>query len=159
MATILVIDDEAVVREPISASLRAHGHQVTCAGDGPTAMKSLQANVPDLILLDLRMPTMDGLAVLRELRAAPATAAVPVLLLSAVTDKALVLQVAKLNIQGYILKSAFSLDELLERVRRITSPPPCRMRPTRPVRVRRRGKPRAISPLQPPRRARQEPHR
>jgi CheY-like chemotaxis protein/HD-like signal output (HDOD) protein len=120
---ILVVDDEPVVREPLAASLRAHGHDVVCCGDGPAAIASVRSQAPNLILLDLRMPGMDGIAVLHDIRAIPASASVPVLLLSNATDRSSILQAAKLGIQGYILKSAFSLDVLLERIQRITDAP------------------------------------
>jgi HD-like signal output (HDOD) protein/DNA-binding response OmpR family regulator len=119
MAKILVIDDEAVIREPIAESLRAHGYNVCCAGDGRTALATVKSGLPDMILLDIRMPDQDGISLLREFRALPGGATVPVILLSSSTDKAVILQAASLGVQGYIIKSAFSLKEVLERIKRL----------------------------------------
>ena len=122
MANILVIDDEAIVREPIAASLRAHGHIVNCASNAKSALELAQSHHPDLILLDIHMPQRDGLAFLQDLRAIPATASIPVLLLSGSSDKAIIVQAAKLGVQGYILKAAFSLPQLLTRIQTLTAP-------------------------------------
>ncbi len=119
MAKILVIDDEAVVREPIAATLRAEGHLVECAGDGVAAMNLLQHETPDIVLMDVRMPHKDGITLLQEIRMNQSTAKVPVVLLSNAADKVLILQAAKLGIQSYMLKSAFSLTELLHRIQAI----------------------------------------
>jgi CheY-like chemotaxis protein/HD-like signal output (HDOD) protein len=130
MADILVIDDEAIVREPIAGSLRAHGHRVHSAGSGAEALEHVRQHTPDLILLDINMPQRDGISLLKAFREDRATAAVPVVLLSSSTDKTVILKAAKLGIQGYILKSAFSLRELLARIDTLVprqaapSPPP-----------------------------------
>ena len=63
--TILVADDMSIVREPIAASLRAAGYDVACAVDGREALALIQSRRPKLILLDLNMPFLDGLAVMR----------------------------------------------------------------------------------------------
>jgi len=83
----MVVDDMAVIREPIAASLRAAGHKTLCASDGKEALMLIKGNVPDMILLDLSMPGMDGMSVLRALRGDPLTAKTPVILLTASADK------------------------------------------------------------------------
>jgi HD-like signal output (HDOD) protein/CheY-like chemotaxis protein len=124
MGTILVIDDEPVVREPIAATLRTRDHTVHCAGDGRSVLSLLKQGRPDLILLDVRMPDTDGMSLLRVLRADPATAIIPVILLTNSTEKSIIMQAAKLGIEGYILKSAFSLSELLARIEKILTQTP-----------------------------------
>ncbi|HET6246582.1 MAG TPA: HDOD domain-containing protein [Tepidisphaeraceae bacterium] len=124
MSLILVIDDMAVIREPIAASLRAAGHQTLCAGDGHEALAALATARPDLVLLDLAMPGMDGMAVLRALRAQSATAKLPVILLTASTDKEYVVEAARLGVRDYVLKSRFSLPDLLARVEKYLANPP-----------------------------------
>lgn len=124
MAKIMVVDDEAIVREPIAESIRAHGHLVTCASDGSAALAAIVLDAPDVILLDIRIPGQDGITLLRELRTAPLTAAIPVIFLTNASDRASILEVAKLKASGYILKSAFSLDDLLNRIARITGAKP-----------------------------------
>jgi CheY-like chemotaxis protein/HD-like signal output (HDOD) protein len=117
MPRILVIDDAAILREPLAASLRHAGYETHCAADGSEALKLLPTVKPNLILLDMTMPGMDGLAFLRQVRSEKAYAQVPVILLTAVSDKAHVLEAAKLKVQGYILKSSFSMKQLLETVK------------------------------------------
>jgi HD-like signal output (HDOD) protein/DNA-binding response OmpR family regulator len=116
--TILVVDDQAIIREPLGVVLRTAGFQVITASNGVDAIKAIQTSHIDLILLDLAMPVMDGLAVLKRVRAVHATSGIPVLVLSVAADKARVLEAVELGIQGYVLKSNFSLKDLLERVRK-----------------------------------------
>jgi CheY-like chemotaxis protein len=63
--TVLVADDMSIVREPIAASLRAAGYVVVAAADGKEAVELIQSHRPRLILLDLNMPVLDGLGVMR----------------------------------------------------------------------------------------------
>ena len=116
MSLVMVVDDMAMIREPIAACLRATGLEVVCAADGVAALAASTARVPDLILLDLAMPGMDGIKVLESLRSATRTSATPVILLTASTDKDHVVKAARLGVRDYLLKSRFSLPELMQRV-------------------------------------------
>ncbi|MFI5381555.1 MAG: HDOD domain-containing protein [Tepidisphaerales bacterium] len=118
MKTILVVDDMAVFREPIAVALRARGYDVVCAADGEDALLLMGKQVPDLVLLDIGMPRLDGLALMQRMKADPRWAAIPVIFLTALTTKQYVVQAAKLGVQDYLLKSQFSLRELYERVAR-----------------------------------------
>ena len=80
--TILVVDDSATVRKLISGKLQKCGHQVFCSSDGVEAMERLKSLVPDLVLLDISMPRMDGYQVCRQIRGTAATANVPVVMIS-----------------------------------------------------------------------------
>jgi CheY-like chemotaxis protein/HD-like signal output (HDOD) protein len=115
---ILVVDDMAVIREPIAACLQLAGFTTQCAADGAEALDAVRKSRPDLILLDLSMPGMDGMTFLRHLRADSGLAKIPVFLLTAVSDKNLVLQAAKLGIKEYLLKSRFSSGDLVARVKK-----------------------------------------
>jgi CheY-like chemotaxis protein len=86
---ILVVDDDASVRGGLSRLLRASGFLVTCAAGGEAALFRLGESTPDLVLLDLSMPQIDGLEVLRRIRADARTADVPVVMLSATSDAAM----------------------------------------------------------------------
>ena len=121
MSIILVVDDMPIFREPVAASLQLAGYEVITAGNGIEAMEKLSLR-PDLILLDIAMPQMDGLSFLRQLRKDPATRDLPVILLSAVSDKAVVAEAVRIGVQGYLLKSRFSLKELLTRVEKCVGP-------------------------------------
>jgi HD-like signal output (HDOD) protein/DNA-binding response OmpR family regulator len=117
MITILVVDDMPIFRDPIAAALRLAGYQTTTASNGREALSTARANRPDLILLDLAMPVMDGLTCLRELREDATLANVPVILLTAMSEKRHVLEAARLGVRDYLLKSRFSLADLLTRVK------------------------------------------
>jgi CheY-like chemotaxis protein len=116
MTLVLVVDDMAVIREPVAAALRGAGYEVVCAAEGREALARARERVPDAILLDLSMPGVDGMTVLRALRASPDTARTPVLLLTASADRDKVLQAAKYGVHDYVLKSRFSLNDLLDRL-------------------------------------------
>jgi CheY-like chemotaxis protein/HD-like signal output (HDOD) protein len=122
MSTILIVDDMAVIREPIAAALRAKGYTAACASEGKEALALVKREPPDLILLDVSMPGMDGLSVLRVLRSDPASAKVPVILLTASADKEHVVQASKFGVRDYVLKSRFSFTELLARVEKYVGP-------------------------------------
>lgn len=116
MSSILVVDDMPMCREPIAEALRGHGYHVTCAGGGREALEILRDQRPDLVLLDVSMPDPDGLTVLRIMRRNPNFKDTPVILLTDCAEKATVTDAAKCGVQGYLLKSNFLLDSLLERI-------------------------------------------
>ncbi|MCM2334659.1 MAG: response regulator, partial [Anaeromyxobacteraceae bacterium] len=80
---VLLVDDEPVIRELVQAMLEGDGVEVRCVEGGARALKEAAAAPPDLVLLDIVMPGLDGLAVLRLLRAEPAMASVPIHMLTA----------------------------------------------------------------------------
>lgn len=115
-SAILIVDDMPIFRDPIAASLRMGGYQTKSASNGAEALDLVRQETPALILLDMSMPVMDGLSFLRALRAEPAIASVPVILMTALSDRDRMLEAVKLGIEDYLLKSRFSLKELLARV-------------------------------------------
>jgi DNA-binding response OmpR family regulator len=80
---VLVVDDEADIRTLLDTILQQAGYRVIMAAGGEAAVQLAQQQRPDLLVLDVRMPGMDGLTALRELRAIPATAMLPVIMLTA----------------------------------------------------------------------------
>ncbi len=80
--TILVVDDSATVRKLIAGKLEKSGHQVFCSSDGVEALERLQDLLPDLVLLDITMPRMDGYQVCRQIRGHETTANIPVVMIS-----------------------------------------------------------------------------
>src|SRR5688572_26328210 len=116
MATILLVDDDLNNREPLSQILTARGHRVVCAGNGKEALAALPKEPIDLVLLDLMMPDMDGVAFLGEVRKVPRGAKVPVVVLSAISDPDFVEQVRGFGADDYLIKSRFTIPELLERI-------------------------------------------
>ncbi|MHA6761012.1 response regulator transcription factor [Streptacidiphilus sp. PAMC 29251] len=114
LARVLVVDDEPALRDALESSLAFEGYEVTTASDGLEALDAIAANTPDLVLLDIMMPRLDGLTTVRRLRARGDS--VPVLMLTArdaVGDRVTGLDVGA---DDYLAKP-FELDELLARVR------------------------------------------
>ncbi len=116
MAKILIVEDSAVISQPIAATLKREGYDAVIAEHGQDAITKMADGLPDVILLDLAMPVMDGLTFLKTIRANSRTSAVPVIVLSAVTEKPKIVHAVKLGIQSYLLKSRFSLQELLQQI-------------------------------------------
>ena len=116
MAKILIVDDEPDAVELIEFNLKAAGFEVVTAGDGAQALKQARSRQPDLVLLDLMLPEIDGLQVCRLLRGDPATATVPIIMLTAKAaeiDRVLGLE---LGADDYVTKP-FSPRELVLRVK------------------------------------------
>jgi two-component system response regulator MprA len=113
-ARILVVDDDAAIRRVLARMLTAEGYGVATVADGGSALVELERHLPDLVVLDIGMPGLDGLAVARRVRAKGV--AVPILMLTARDDVAD--RVAGLDAGGddYLVKP-FATDELLARVR------------------------------------------
>jgi signal transduction histidine kinase len=84
---VLVVDDDPGSRSMLNDWLGAYGHQVTTAADGPEALLAVERNPPDVILLDVMMPGMDGYEVCERLKSNPRTAVIPVLLLTALHER------------------------------------------------------------------------
>lgn len=118
MARILLLEDDLTFRDLVSAALKRSNYEVTCAGDGQAGWDALDKVQPDLILLDMAMPRMDGLSFLRRLRSQEKYSGVAVLVVSA--NSAAASNAVGMGAQGYLLKSRFSMPELLETVRGLT---------------------------------------
>jgi len=108
---ILVVEDEPALQKTIAAALKLSGHAVVGAGTGVEALARLDEQRPDLVLLDLQMPEMDGWEFLRHLRADTALANVPVAVMSAAHR----IERQRLDVEAIITKP-FDLDELLDTV-------------------------------------------
>ena len=119
MATVLMIDDVPLFRDVVLHALQRAGHRVVCAANGAAAMEVLKTTRPDLILLDLAMPEMNGLSFLRQLRADKALGRTPVIVVSALSETPEVKEAMKIGVQGHLLKSRFSLEQLIAQVKRV----------------------------------------
>ncbi|MDD2733323.1 MAG: response regulator [Desulfuromonadaceae bacterium] len=114
--TILVVDDTAESLRVLTGILQPEGYTVRPANSGMLALASIAAQPPDLILLDIRMPDLDGFEVCRRLKGAEATRNIPVIFQSAATDLADRLEGFRLGAVDYVTKP-FQREELLARVR------------------------------------------
>ena len=115
MAKIVVADDDADIRELVAFKLQQTGHEVVAVGDGAAAVEACQADVPDLVVLDVMMPGMSGLDACRALRLDAALAKVPVILLTARAQEADIEQGFNAGADDYVVKP-FSPRELASRV-------------------------------------------
>lgn len=115
-ARILVVDDQPANIQVVGAALGRLGHEIIPASDGPTALRRLALRPPDLILLDLLMPEMDGCEVCRRVRANPEWKDIPVIFLSAADDKDFIVRALESGGVDYITKP-FNQAELISRVR------------------------------------------
>ena len=118
MSTVLVVDDEAGARRTLMRLLAREGYDTVGAGDGNEALRTVQAKPPDVILLDLMMPGMDGLELLEALHAHPQWKALPVVVLTALSDTHTVNRARQLGAKAYLVKATFSYAEMLDHVKR-----------------------------------------
>ena len=114
---IMIADDEVDVVQTVRIRLEANGYQITDTM-GERTIKDVLANKPDLLLLDVMMPGMDGFAVLRELRRHPEVANLPVIIFSAKPKSAMIELFGPEGISGYISKP-YDAQQLLAEIKRI----------------------------------------
>jgi two-component system alkaline phosphatase synthesis response regulator PhoP len=116
--TVLVVDDEEDIRELVALNLNREGFKVIGADSGEQALKRARFDPPDLIVLDLMLPGMDGLEVCRKIKADPKTRQIPIVMLTAKSEDADVVVGLELGADDYMTKP-FSGRVLVARVRRI----------------------------------------
>ncbi|MDE2125952.1 MAG: response regulator [Armatimonadetes bacterium] len=115
---ILAVDDERSIVRLVQVNLERAGYQVVTAFDGKEALEKVASENPDMIVLDVMMPYMDGFEVLQQLRKNPSTREVPVIMLTAKAQDADVFRGYQMNCDCYLTKP-FNPMELLAFVRRI----------------------------------------
>jgi two-component system phosphate regulon response regulator PhoB len=124
---VLVVDDEPDISALVAYHLARESYRVRTAASGPEALKAMEAELPDLVLLDLMLPGLSGLDVLREIRRRDEWRAVPVILLTALRDERDRVEGLRLGADDYVAKP-FSPQEVVLRVgavlRRVRQPPP-----------------------------------
>jgi len=116
--TVLVADDDTDVRGLVAYRLRRSGYQVVEARDGEEALRLALEHVPDLVVIDVMMPKLDGYEVTRRLRSEEATRRVPVILLTSRSQEADITSGFASGADDYLTKP-FSPDELVARVRAV----------------------------------------
>jgi CheY-like chemotaxis protein len=115
---VLIVDDQPSIRGVLQVALEEAGADVWTAGDGASALLVLKSSLPDLIVLDLEMPVMDGFMVVDALRAARRTAAIPIVLVSATRDHTSYARARRLGVAAFVSKP-YRLGEVVETVRRV----------------------------------------
>lgn len=117
---VLAVDDVAIILSRITDALGGR-YDVVTVNSGARALKYLDKNKPDLILLDIRMPDLNGFDILKELQARPDRSDIPVIMLTGMEDKNSVMKGIEFGVRDYILKP-FVQNDLLERVQRVLEP-------------------------------------
>jgi two-component system alkaline phosphatase synthesis response regulator PhoP len=119
---ILAVDDDDLIRRLVQFNLQRAGYRVTPARDGLEALEQIEQERPDLVLLDVNMPRLDGIELLRRLRADPGTATLPVVMLTAKAQDEDILE-GKRSGADYYLTKPFSPTELLAVVQEVLGVP------------------------------------
>ena len=119
---ILVAEDDRFLRKAAEVTLKRHGYTVLTACDGEDAVRMVRAEMPDLVLLDLIMPRLQGFEVLRALKEDPATVGIPVIVLSNLGQSSDVQQAMDGGAVAYFVKANLSLDDLAKRVEKALTP-------------------------------------
>jgi DNA-binding response OmpR family regulator len=123
MQRILVIEDDRFLRKAAEAALRRHGYSVLTASDGETGLQVARAEHPDLVLLDLIMPGMQGFEVLKLLKQDASTMPIPVIILSNLGQDSDVKAALEAGAVDYLVKANLALEMLVERVRALFEAP------------------------------------
>jgi len=116
---LLLVEDDRFLRRACEISLCRQGFEVSLATDGEEALRAVRAEPPDLILLDILMPKLSGIEVLRALRADANTQAVPVIILTNSSKETDVREIQALGVSGYFVKADLSLEELGHQVEQL----------------------------------------
>lgn len=116
---ILIIEDDKTLSRLYEKHLKSKGYETTVAFDGEEGLKKVKEAKPDLILLDIVMPKLDGISVLKILKKDSATNKIPVIMLTVLEKTESVSEALQAGITHYLIKSNYSLDELGHKVEEI----------------------------------------
>jgi two-component system response regulator MprA len=118
MSLILVVDDHAATREPLAKLLRYEGYETAVASNGAEALEALRERRPDLVLLDLLMPKMDGMTFLDQAAREPHGTGLPVIVVTGGLNVSQVRKATELpGVVEVMSKARFTVDGLLTRIR------------------------------------------
>ncbi|MGH7263531.1 MAG: response regulator [Candidatus Rokuibacteriota bacterium] len=120
-ARILVVEDSPVVRQTIRAALESAGHQVTESGDGEQALRCLGSAAPELVITDVYMSGMDGLSLVRAIRALPLFRFLPILVLTTEAAEEMKERGRAAGATGWMVKP-FQAEQLRQVVTRLVRP-------------------------------------
>jgi len=122
MSKILFIEDESALQKTISDLLEREGHEVLSALDGEVGLRLAQSERPDLILLDLVLPRIDGFAVLKSLKGNADLKDIPVIVLTNLEEAEHIEKVLSLGATTYLVKANYGLEDVLEKVQQALNP-------------------------------------
>lgn len=121
MTKILVAEDDKLISNSLCDALKTNGFEATAAYDGEEAVAKAKEIKPDLMLLDIMMPKLDGISVLWELKANPETAGTPVVVLTNIGDVETISKIVEAGAVDYLLKSDQSVDDIIKKVQDVLS--------------------------------------
>ena len=117
--TILIIEDDKFLRELIVRKLKEEGYQTIEAGEGEEGLEKVKKEKPDLILLDLILPGMDGFEVLGKIKEEPSLSSIPVIILSNLGQSEEVEKGLKMGAKDYLIKAHFTPGEIIEKINNV----------------------------------------
>ncbi|MEI7890341.1 MAG: response regulator [bacterium] len=113
---ILIVEDDVFIRDIYNVKFNQEGFEVFLAEDGFKALEKLETVVPDIVLLDITMPGLDGIDVLKKVKENPALVNVPIIMLTNISEKERVQEAKELGIDEYMIKSQFTPSEVVQKV-------------------------------------------
>jgi DNA-binding response OmpR family regulator len=117
MTKILVAEDDKLISNSLCEALKAANFEPTPAYDGEETLAKAKESTPDLVLLDIMMPKLDGISVLWEFKADPNTARIPVIVLTNIGDVETISKIVEAGAVDYLLKSDQSVDDIIQKVK------------------------------------------
>ncbi|MDP3093894.1 MAG: response regulator [bacterium] len=121
MKKILLIEDEAALQKTFGDTLRSEGCQLVSATDGEVGLRLAKSETPDLIILDLILPKLNGLEVLKSLKEDQQTRGIPVIILTNLGDLENIEKALELGATTYLVKADHTLEEVIEKVKKALS--------------------------------------
>lgn len=114
MAKILIVDDDADARESLAVVMRARGHTVTCVPNGKDALAQVLTALPEVVLLDLLMPEMDGPSFLEVVRSYLRIQSLPVVVVTGLGDSPMIDRARALRVNSILVKGKATPDDILQ---------------------------------------------
>jgi CheY-like chemotaxis protein len=123
MARVLIVDDHADSREAILRMLQRDGYQVDSAAEGREALNSIIYKTPDVVLLDLALPEIDGVKLVQLLRTYHRLSSIPVIILTGLNSGRLFEEAQSLNVSALLLKSVATIEQIRAALQKALTPP------------------------------------
>lgn len=121
MANLLLVDDNVEATRPLAMLFRFFSHKVDYVSSGDQALQYLEQTLPDLMVLDVMMPGMDGMEVLRRVRSDPRMRNLPIIMFSAVSDPAYREAALSKGANDYLVKGSVDIEDLRRRVEHVAA--------------------------------------
>jgi len=132
VANVLVVDDDADSCEAMERYLTKMGHSVRCASDGQRAMVAISGTMPDFILVDIRMPVMDGVALVHVIRSYLRWGNIPIAVVTAYPEDPRLQHLVELGVRRVFRKSEFTFEDVSQWMAHAGDPAPPHMEPPAP---------------------------